>query len=283
MSGLFGWRKAVLLAVPIAALAAPLGAQIGSELNISPKRVVFAGAQGSATVFVFNRGNSATTYRVDLIDRIMLPDGQIVTSDEAAKTPEGRVARARFKTAAKMIDFTPRRVTLGPGKTQTIRVRLLRPAALAAGEYRTTLTVSALPPESAGLTADQAVTTTTGEVSMRVFALFGVSIPLVVRQGPHPVFASISAAEVVGGKFRLVLGHTGAGSVYGDIEIRRGSAKGEVVGAIKGIGVYEEADSRPLAGDLYGKVKPGERLVMLFRDDDGEVGKIQASATTTAK
>ena len=56
-----------------------------------------------------------------------------------------------------------------------------------------------------------------------------------------------------------------------------------MVGAIKGIGVYEEADSRPLVGDLYGKVKPGERLVVLFRDDDAETGKIQASATTTAR
>ena len=109
MSRLFGLRKALLVAVPIAVLAAPLGAQIGSELNISPKRVVFAGAQGSATVFVFNRGSSPATYRVDLIDRIMLPDGQIVTSDEAAKTPEGRAALARFKTAGKMIDFTPDR------------------------------------------------------------------------------------------------------------------------------------------------------------------------------
>lgn len=116
-----------------------------------------------------------------------------------------------------------------------------------------------------------------------VFALFGVSIPLVARQGPHPVVASISAAQVVSGKFRLVLGHTGAGSVYGDIEVRRGGAKGEVVGAIKGIGVYEEADSRPLLGDLYGKVKPGERLFILFRDDDAELGKIQASVTTTAQ
>ena len=181
-----------------------------------------------------------------------------------------------------MIQYTPRRVTLGPGQSQTIRLRMLAPTGLAEGEYRTTLTVSALPPEDAGLTAEQAVDASGRELSVKVIALFGVSIPLIVRRGPHEVHAAFQDAKVDRTGLHLVLLRQGVGSIYGDIELHRGGPKGEVVGALKGVGVYEEVDRRPLDVLLTKPVVPGEALTLLLRDDDAKAGTVLASEALKA-
>ena len=58
------------------------------------------------------------------------------------------------KSAKAMITYTPRRVVLEPHSSQVVRLRVLRPPDLAAGEYRTHLTVTAVPSEDTGVTAD---------------------------------------------------------------------------------------------------------------------------------
>jgi len=84
---------ALLASLPI---VGPAHAQVGADLNISPKRVVFQGAQNSSTVFVYNRGGSAVSYKIELIDRVMTPDGQIRAADELAKTADGANAWTNF-------------------------------------------------------------------------------------------------------------------------------------------------------------------------------------------
>jgi P pilus assembly chaperone PapD len=276
-------RRTGLALFVAVAFAAPARAQVGADLNISPKRVVFEGAQKSSTVFVYNRGATSATYKIELIDRVMTPDGQIRSVKDLAGTPDDTASVARLKTASTMIQYTPRRVTLAPGQSQTIRLRLLAPATLADGEYRTTLTVSALPPDDAGLTAEQLAQAGGGELSVKVIALFGVSIPLIVRHGPHEIHASIAGASADRKGLHLVLERQGVGSLYGDIEVRRGGPKGEVVGALKGVGVYEEVDRRPLDVMWIKPVAPGEALTLLFRDDDAKAGAIMASEALTVR
>src|SRR5690242_491463 len=121
------------------------------DINISPKRVVFGPDGRGATVYVFNRGTAPATYSIAVIDRAMMPDGRIEAIDDADKnSPDASVA-ARVKSAKTFVIYTPRRVTLQPNESQTIRLRALRPANLASGEYRTHLTVTAIPPEDVGL------------------------------------------------------------------------------------------------------------------------------------
>jgi P pilus assembly chaperone PapD len=265
------------------AFAGPAQAQVGADLNISPKRVVFEGAQKSSTVFVYNRGAASATYKIELVDRVMTPDGQIRSVKDLTGTADDAASVARLKTASTMIQYTPRRVTLAPGQSQTIRLRMLAPATLADGEYRTTLTVSALPPEDAGVTAEQLAQPGGGELSVKVIALFGISIPLIVRHGGHEIHASITGASADSRGLHLVLERQGVGSLYGDIEVRRGGPKGDVVGALKGVGVYEEVDRRPLTVMWIKPVAPGEALTLLFRDDDAKAGTILASEALTVR
>src|SRR6185437_1650305 len=50
----------------------------GANLNISPKRITFDRNHRSATVYLFNQGSGPGTFDISLVDRVMLPDGQIV-------------------------------------------------------------------------------------------------------------------------------------------------------------------------------------------------------------
>jgi P pilus assembly chaperone PapD len=273
-------------------------AQVGADLSISPKRVTFDEAGRSATVYIFNRGSQAATYSLGLVDRVMTPDGQIRTVAESASAPEGAAANARLKSAAALLTFAPRRVTLRPGESQTVRIRVLRPADLAAGEYRTHLTVTDVPPETAGLTAEEAAAPGAGELAVRIVALFSVSIPVIVRQGPADVQAGIDAVRFAvkdsptapGASapkqtafLTIDLVRQGASSLFGDIEIRavKAGKPGEIVGGAKGVAVYGEIDRRTLALPLARIPARGETLGIVFRDDDTRAGAPLATAEFT--
>ncbi len=277
-------------ALLIAALGAAASAQVGADANISPKRVVFAAGDRSATVFVFNQGGAAATYSVETVERIMRPDGQIVALAELPDA-ERAAAAALLRSAGPMVQFTPRRVTLQPNQSQAIRVRALRPAGLAAGEYRTHLTVTAVPPEDAGLTAEQALNPAAGEVGVRVTALFSLSIPVIVRSGPADVRVAVEnpriAAAEAGGTAQggqavtMELVRQGASSVYGDVEVHAagaGRGRDEVIGRVRGVGVYPEIDRRSIRIPLVRAPARGERLSVVFRDDDTRSGEALATA-----
>ncbi len=101
------------------------------DINVSPKRIVFDVAGHGATVYLFNRGDGPATYSIAVIDRVMIPDGQIISVDDAKRDPYEAAYAAKLTSARDFIQFTPRRVTLKPNESQTIRLRALKPDALA--------------------------------------------------------------------------------------------------------------------------------------------------------
>ena len=60
----------------------------GADLNISPRRVTFDETERSASVYVFNQGDTPATYTVELVDRVMSPDGQIRAVADAPDGPQ---------------------------------------------------------------------------------------------------------------------------------------------------------------------------------------------------
>jgi len=278
-------RLALSGVVALAMLAASASAQVGADANISPKRVVFDGGDRAATVFVFNQGGAPATYGVETVDRIMRSDGQIVALADLSATDRA-AAETEMRSAQAMVQFTPRRVTLQPGQSQAIRVRALRPGGLGEGEYRTHLTVTAVPPEDAGLTAEQALNPASGELGVRVTALFSLSIPVIVRSGRADVRAAVENARMVAGEAQtppavtVDLVRQGASSVYGDLEVRgqaQRGREGELFGRVRGIGVYPEITRRPVRIPLSRAPASGERLSVVFRDDDTRPGEALAT------
>ncbi|HEX5377838.1 MAG TPA: hypothetical protein VFW47_04660 [Phenylobacterium sp.] len=284
-------RLAALVLAALILSPAVASAQAGADLNVSPKRIVFDANGRSATVFVFNQGDAPATYSVALVDRAMFPDGSIIAVDEAMKDPARSGIAAAVKSARPMVTFTPRRVTLQPRASQVVRLRVLRPADLAAGEYRTHLTVTVVPPEDTGVTAEQAVAgLEPGALAVRINALFSLSIPVIVRQGPADVKAGVEnlryqvreEAPGAGGPAKptalvsMDLTRLGASSVFGDVEVR-GGPKNEILGAIRGVGVYPEVDRRQVTVQLTSLPAHGAALTVVLRDDDTQPGVVLAT------
>jgi len=265
----------LLPAVAFLAIADPVFAQVGADLNISPKRVVFGPGERSATVYVFNQGDQPATYSVELIDRVMTADGQIVA---AADHPETTLDSARD-----LVQYTPRRITLQPRESQAIRVRA-RPGG--DGEHRSHLTVTALPPENAGFTVDQAAAGG-DDVTLQVVALFSVSIPVIVRDGAVDARAGIDRVSLTQDGAQTLLSldlvRNGANSVYGDVEIFvEDSAGRRPLTAVRGVAVYPEVARRTVIAALPQGVVPGQTLTIVYRDDDAEKGQVLATTTLIA-
>lgn len=273
-------RLIVPVAVSLLAFAGAAQAQVGADLNISPKRVVLDQGERTATVYIFNQGDTAATYTVELVDRVMLPSGEIVAAKDR---PDVAVA-----SASDLVQYTPRRITLQPRTSQAIRVRA-RPAGTGQGEYRSHLTVTALPSEDAGFTAEQAVAGEDG-LSIRVVALFSLSIPIILREGAVDAHATIENVSVVpaaetGGRpaLSLDLVRNGANSVYGDVEVHAGSgANSRVVAAVRGVAVYPETPRRTVLIPLPETVARGEAVRIVYRDDEVNKGAELATATLLA-
>lgn len=261
----------------LACLAAPAMAQVGADLNISPKRVVFGQGQRAAVVYVFNQGDAPATYSVELVDRIMLPDGRIVA---AVDHPDAAVT-----SAARLIQYTPRRVTLQPRESQAIRVRAMPLPDGQGPEWRTHLTVTALPPESSGLTAEALSHGEDGALSLQVTALFSVSIPVIIRSAETDARAALENVRVMpedgqtGASLALDLVRLGVNSVYGDVEVRR---RGQVIGTVRGVAVYPEVERRAVVVPLGEDVRSGDVLEITYRDDDAAKGRTLASASLAA-
>jgi P pilus assembly chaperone PapD len=273
---------------------APVAAQSsgGADLNISPKRVVFSPGMRAATIYVFNRGGDAATYNISLTDRVMTPDGQVRAVTEPGVMATAADVIAKLPSAQPMLTFTPRRVTLQPGQSQVVRLRALRGPEMTLPEYHTHLTVTTVPPESAGETVEEAANAAPGRVVAKINTLFSISIAVIVRQGPVDVQGgldgasySLRPAQTPDGRRTAVLSvdllRKGANSLYGDVEVRDAKAAKSAppLGAIRGVGVYTEVERRNVQIPLA-KIPPsGTPLVITLRDDDTKPGTVLATAT----
>jgi P pilus assembly chaperone PapD len=273
-------------------VVAPITA-VGANLNISPKRVTFDRARRSATVYIYNQGQAAASFDISLVDRVMLPDGQIVAVADAK--PEMKAVVDKLASAQAILQVSPRRATLAPGQGQTIRLRVAgAPDAAAPVEARSHLTITTIPPADTGLTAEQAAAGATNELRFQVNSVFGLSIPAIVRSGDldvraaiqnvHLETADVSPDGVAPPKrtqfvvFDVV--RLGTNSLFGNIEIRPAGKKGDPIGLARGIGVYTEIDRRNVRIPLTRDVGAGEKLDITFTDDDTSPGKLLAQAGT---
>ena len=139
------------------------GAQkiFGEGLLLSPTKVVFEGRSRSSTTLVLNKGEEIATYRIEMVPLL-----------ETDKGPD----------AKDWVRFSPRRTTLAPGETQTIRIFLRKPPDAAAGEYTARLRVQAIPPPKKKPRRGSEKTPENLAVNLDV--VYGVTIPIIIKHDP---------------------------------------------------------------------------------------------------
>lgn len=266
---------------------------VTANLNITPKRLAFKRGERSGTVYIYNQGSAPAVFDVSIVDRIMLPSGEIESVAQAQNQPEAAAIVSRLKSAKDLLVATPRRVTLAPGKGQTIRLRVTAPASADAAEYRSHLTVTTVPPRSVGITPEEAAKgEQSDQLSFQIASLFGISIPVIVRTAPPDVRAAISNVRLTyetlspDGKtpprrtpiLSMELERSGASSLFGNIEIRGKGGKA-LLGIARGLGVYTEIDRRLVYVPLQRSPSAGEQLEISFVDDDVNPGRVITRTT----
>lgn len=256
------------------------------DVNLTPRRVVFeTGARGAKEVTVFNRSNATATYTVAVVDQVMTPEGGLVDPERAPAEQ-----KAKLKSAAAWLRYSPRQVTLGPNESQTVRIQARKPADLPPGEYRAHFSVAAVPPQDAGLdVAAAAGAVANNELSIRLTPVYGIMIPVIVRNGDVSAAAGITDVRAMsqGGKrgIQFAITRSGDRSLYGGAEVfLLGSGAPRKIAQIRGIGVYNEVDRRivtlPLAADAPA-LGSGAKVRVVFTDDDFKPGTVLAQTEVT--
>jgi hypothetical protein len=256
-------RRAAAVFGAIGALAMP--AQIGAagDLLVAPTRIVLDGPRG-AEVVLNNIGAETATYRVSLELKRMRADGSLEEIEPENATP-GEQAMLD------MLFYSPRRITLPPNQPQTIRLGVRPPADLPDGEYRAHLLFRAVR-DPVPAVRDPAAPQT--GVSISLTPIYGVTIPIIVRQGRLTATAAIANPRLESSgdehALRFDLSKQGNRSVYGEVIVERPGAAEPLLQA-RGIAIYAERDSRvvtlPLSAEQAAAIR-GPVVVRYIEDRD---------------
>ena len=250
------WTKpiaaAALMAAPLIAFATPAHAGVG-DLLVAPTRLVLDGRKG-AEIILNNIGDEPATYRISVDFRRMTEDG---TLEEVAQPS------AADQSAADMIIYAPRRVTLAPHEPQAIRIAARPPQGLPDGEYRVHMLFRAIPPATPVVQA--AAAQPEKGLKFELIPVYGVTIPVIVRLGNLQATAGIANVHLDrkdgNSSVSLDLSRVGQRSTFGEIRVLKPGRK-EPIALQKAVAVYTEIGTRHVSipvdaaykGDLAGPV-----------------------------
>jgi P pilus assembly chaperone PapD len=235
------------MAIMVSLFSQPSKAQNFGDLLVTPTRVVFEGASRSQTLTLFNVGADSATYDISLVEYRMNLNG---TFSVISVPDSGQLFSEQY------IRFYPRTITLAPKEAQNVRIQYKPSAAMTDGEFRSHLYFRSVPRKKS--VTDDANADTTA-LSIRMAAVYGVSIPVIARKGDLTAAVEMKQLAVTPGTdsaktpvLSLLLDRTGAMSTYGDITVTWLPEQGApmVVAVAKGVAVYTPNRNRTFSVPL---------------------------------
>lgn len=216
------------------------------DLLIFPKRIVFEGRNRVEQVILSNTGKEPATYNISFIQYRMTDTGEF----EAINKPD---FGQRFATP--FLRVFPRRVELAPGESQTVKVQVVNTEKMNDGEYRSHLYFRA-EKNNKPLGQDNEVKDS-NTITVKLEAVFGISIATIIRKGKSNTSASISNMEYTRDTdanhfLKFDINREGNMSTYGAITVNfisRENKKDEV-GKAKGLAVYTPGNVRTVKMQL---------------------------------
>lgn len=210
----------------------PLLAQ--GDLMVLPKRLVFDGSQRSQEISLANTGSDSATYAISMVEYKMTENGNF---EEITEPEEGQ------NFASDYLRYFPRQVALGPNEAQTVRVQITKASSMQEGEYRSHMYFRAIEKQTAlgegnGDEEDD-------EISIKIKAVFGISIPVIVRVGEYNSSISLSNLKICSSEngtklLEMNINRLGTMSVYGNISVKHISTSGKSteIAIVRGLALY---------------------------------------------
>lgn len=249
----------------------------GPGLLVTPTRAVMEGKTRSVAISLANNGNQPGTYMLSLVNKRMKEDGSLEDIKDHKDAKEGELF------ADDLLRISPRRVELNPGEHQRIRILARKPKDLADGEYRSHLYVLLSPPSN----DDTGPSEADKKLSIKIQANFGVTIPVILRQGELVESGSISDIKLFDKEGQkqvsFYINRSGTKSVYGDLRVNYKKAGGGeyVLKNLGGLAVYTPNERRlvSMALDIPDglKIDKGTIEVTYTKKEDDGGGLIAAN------
>ncbi len=252
---------------------------LAQGVSVAPSRIVLDGKTRAATVFLSNRSNETETYRISLAEYRMSEDGSLVRVDSMQTSPS---------FAGEVLRYSPRRVVIPPGGSQTVRLLVRRPTdrALDDVEFRAHLSVCSVPtvPRLAEMEAAPLPELRDDQFSVQPVASVETLVPIVVRLGQPRAEMAIKDATIKHGPDGMVVHFTierhGDRSLYGNLTLSHvdGQGKETQLHFSRGIAVYTPNPRRTfaIAPSVAGVDLRTGRVVVEYREVPEGGGDLQA-------
>ncbi|MGM9480994.1 molecular chaperone [Roseateles sp. NT4] len=251
-----------------------------ADLMLFPTRIVFD-KQRAAQVELMNQGKTPETYRINLVNRRMGPNGEFIAIEQPGPGEQ---------FADSMLRYSPRQVTIPPGGSQIVRILLRKPDDLAAGEYRSHLQFDRVADATGASSVEDVARRGVQDVGVSIQALVGASIPVIVRQGDTQARLDLADLAVqppaAGGPGLLSfqMKRDGNRSIYGDLLATFTTTAGVTfeVARAGGVAVYVPNASRRVQLPLQlpaGNALPAGTLKLAFRERPESGGKLLAETS----
>jgi len=252
-----------------------------ADLMLFPTRIVFDKQQRAAQVELMNQGRTPETYRINLVNRRMGPNGEFIAIEQPGPGEQ---------FADPMLRYSPRQVTIPPGGSQIVRILLRKPDGLADGEYRSHLQFDRVAEATGSSSVEDVARRGNPDVGVVIQALVGASIPVIVRQGD--THARLELAELAvqaptpaaPGVLSFQMKREGNRSVYGDLVATFTTTAGVIfeVARAGGVAVYVPNATRRVQMPLQlpaGGALPAGTLRLAFRERPESGGKLLAETS----
>lgn len=228
------------IAYCLALLVSPLKSTAQGDLLVFPKRIVLDETKRSQSINLSNAGQDTARYTVSFVQIRMKEDGSFENITQPA--PNQYFADAYLR-------IFPRKVILGPGEAQVVKIQLQKTDQMVPGEYRSHLYFRAVPDVKP--LGEKEIQKDTTSISVKLIPVFGITIPIIIRKGETTAMVSLSNLSFQ--KFndsipllKMDFNRTGNISVYGDIKVNLILPNGKTskVGELDGFAVYTPGTKR---------------------------------------
>ena len=210
------------------------------DLMLFPKRIVFEGSKRSHEINLANSGKDTARYIISVVQIRMKEDGSFENITEP--DPGQQFADKYFR-------IFPRNVVLPPNEAQTVKVQLINTGEIQPGEYRSHLYVRA--EEEKKPLGEEEAPNDSKSISVKIKAIFGISIPVIIRSGENTSKVNISDVALLQEtetppSLKFTFNRDGNMSVYGDVTVDYISPEGKSirVGVANGLSLYTPTAKR---------------------------------------
>lgn len=223
-----------------------------ANLMITPTRVELNDRNRIQEVKLINKGQEISTYRISFHHLRMKEDGSYEEITENSPNSDNAAEKELF--ADDLVRFSPKRITLKPRETQTVRLMFRKTKDFKDGEYRSHLLFREEAPVDFGNNIEKS-DKKDDKISIVLKPLFGISIPVIVQSGEMTGKISISDLQINSNKddknkksLFVKFVREGNSSFYGDVKVFLTPKNGKRVqiGEVNGIAVFYPYKSRNL-------------------------------------